>query len=336
MCGVGRKNTMQASQRGTCQHSLPASHIWATRAHSIHHMAGQEHTSAHRGHTTSTTWQAASRLLTGCRIRRDPDACVVLGERKQSRPVRGAHASIACQHHTWNIRGHITSTIWRAAWQPLTSCRIKRDPDACVVLGERKQSRLVRGAHASIAGQHHTSGQQGHRIYTTWLAGTHIRASRAHNKHQMAGSKPITHGLQNQEGSRCMCGVGRKKTKQAGQRGTCQHSLPASHIWATRAHNQHHMAGSKPITHGLQNQEGSRCMCGVGRKKTKQAGQRGTCQHSLPASHIWATRAQNIHHMAGQEHTSAHRGHTTSTTWQAASRSLTRCRNRRDPDACVG
>jgi hypothetical protein len=24
----------------------------------------------------------------------------------------------------------------------------------------------------------------------------HIRASRAHNKHNMAGSKPITHGLQ--------------------------------------------------------------------------------------------------------------------------------------------
>ena len=49
-----------------------------------------------------------------------------------------------------------------------------------------------------------------------------------------------------------MCGVGQKKTKQAGQRGTCQHSLPASHIWATRTHNIHHMAGGKPITHRLQ------------------------------------------------------------------------------------
>jgi hypothetical protein len=43
-----------------------------------------------------------------------------------------------------------------------------------------------------------------------------------------------------------------KKTNQAGQKGTCQHSRPASHIWATRAHNIHHMGGSKPITHQLQ------------------------------------------------------------------------------------
>ena len=112
MCGVGRKKTKQAGQRGTCQHSLPASHIWATRAQNIHHMAGQEHTSAHRGHTTSTTWQAASHSLTGCRIRRDPDACVVLGERKQSRLVRGAHASIACQHHTSGQQGHRIYTTW--------------------------------------------------------------------------------------------------------------------------------------------------------------------------------------------------------------------------------
>jgi hypothetical protein len=114
-------------------------------------------------------------------------------------------------------------------------------------------------------------------------AATQIRASRARNKHHIAGSKPIAHQLQNQDGSRCMCGVGQKKTKQAGQRGTCQHSRPSTHIWATRAHNIHHIAGSKPITHQLQNQDGSRCMCGVGRKKTKQASQRGTCQHSQPA-----------------------------------------------------
>ena len=125
-------------------------------------------------------------------------------------------------------------------------------------------------------GQHHTSGQK--------AQNHHIRAGNTHPEgtQNMAGSKP-----QNQEGSRCMW---RKKTKQAG----------ASHIRASRAHNKHHMAGSKPITHPLQNQAGSRCMCGVGRKKTKQAGQRGTCQHSRPASHIWATRAQNIHHMAGR------------------------------------
>ena len=98
-----------------------------------------------------------------------------------------------------------------------------------------------------------------------------------------------------------MCGIGHKKTKQAGQRGTCQHSLPASHIRASRAHNKHHMAGGKPITHQLQNQEGSRCMSGVGHKKTKHTGQRDTCQHSQPASHIWASRALNKHHMAGSK-----------------------------------
>ena len=142
----------------------------------------------HRGHTTSTTWRAASQPLTSCRIRRDPDACVVLGERKQSRLVRGAHASIACQHHTSGQRGHITSTTWRAANRSLTGCRIRRDPDACVVLGERKQSRLVRGAHASIACQHHTSGQQGHRIYTTWPGrNTHPR---------IEGTQQAPHGRQ--------------------------------------------------------------------------------------------------------------------------------------------
>ena len=133
---------------------------------------------------------------------------------------------MAGQEHTSVHRGHTTSTTWKAASRSLTSCRIRRDPDACVVLGERKQSRLVRGAHASIAGQ----------------PSSHIWATRAHNQHHMAGSKPITHGLQNQEGSRCMCGVGRNKTKQADQGGTCQHSLPASHMEYSRAHNPHHMA----------------------------------------------------------------------------------------------
>ena len=69
--------------------------------------------------------------------------------------------------------------------------------------------------------------------------------------------------------------AGRKKTKQAGQRGTCRHSRPASHIRATRAHYIHRVADSKPITHSLQNQDGSGCMCGVGRKKTIQGSQEG-------------------------------------------------------------
>ena len=60
-----------------------------------------------------------------------------------------------------------------------------------------------RGAHASMVSQQHTSGH-----------------GRAHNIHQMAGSKPFTHKLQNQEGSGCMCWAGRKKTMQAGERGT--------------------------------------------------------------------------------------------------------------------
>ena len=40
-----------------------------------------------------------------------------------------------------------------------------------------------------------------------------------------------------------------------------------SHIWATTAHNKQHMAGSKRVTHLLQNQDGSRRMCGVGGRK---------------------------------------------------------------------
>ena len=160
-------------------------------------MAGQQHTSAHRGHTTSTTWRAASRSLTGCRNRRDPDACVGKGETKQSRHVTGAQPSIANQHHTSGQRGHITSTTLRKASRSLTRCKNGRDPDACVGWGKRKHSRQVTGARASIANQHHTSGQQGHTIYTPHgRAATHIRASRPHNQHHMAGSKPITHWLQ--------------------------------------------------------------------------------------------------------------------------------------------
>ena len=86
-------------------------------------------------------------------------------------------------------------------------------------------------------------------------------------------------------------------------------------------HNQHHMAASKPITHGLQKHEGSRCVCGVGQTKTKQAGQLCTC-HSIDSQPAISTSRQ--------------RGHITSTTWRAASRSLTCCGIMRDPDECVG
>ena len=76
-----------------------------------------------------------------------------------------------------------------------------------------KQSKAgrSRGAHASMASHQHTSGHR-----------------RAHNIHHMAGSKPFTHKLQNQEGSRCMCGVGRKKTMQAGEGHTL--ACPCTHI----------------------------------------------------------------------------------------------------------
>jgi hypothetical protein len=78
-----------------------------------------------------------------------------------------------------SIEGQITCTTWRAASQSLTSCRIRRDRDACVGLGERKQFRVVRGAHASMARHQHTSGR---RV--------------AHNIHHMAGSMLFTHSLQ--------------------------------------------------------------------------------------------------------------------------------------------
>ena len=115
MSGVGRKKTEQAGQRGTAS------------------IAGQHHTSGQQWHTTYTTWRAASHSLTCCRIRRDPDACVGLGERKQFRVVRGAHASMASHQHTSGQQGHMTcDTAWRTASLSLISCRIRRDPHACV------------------------------------------------------------------------------------------------------------------------------------------------------------------------------------------------------------
>ena len=88
---------------------------------------------------------------------------------------------------------------------------------------------------------------------------SHIWATRAHNQQHMAGSKPITHMLQNQEGSRCMCGVGQnKKSRQVRGAHASIASQPSACIRATRAHNQQHMVGSKRVTHALQNQEASR------------------------------------------------------------------------------
>ena len=130
-------------------------------------MGSQQHTSGQQGHITYTTWRAASHSLTSCRIRRDPDACVVLGNRKQFRVVRGAHASMASQQHTSEQRGHTKCDTSRAA-KPTAHQLQNQDESRCMCeVVERKQSKLVRGAHASIAGQHHTRGQQGHITYTT-------------------------------------------------------------------------------------------------------------------------------------------------------------------------
>jgi hypothetical protein len=218
---------------------------------------------------------------------RDPDACVVLGKRKQSRQVRGAHASIAGQHHTSGKQEHISYTTLRAASQSLISCRNMRDPDACVVLCVRKQSRQVREAHASIAGQ----------------PSAHIWATRAHNQHHMVGSKPITHPLQNQAGSIRMCGVGQKKTKQASLRGTCQHSRPAISTHLGNEGTNHTPHGGQQADHSRPAESGGIQMHVWGRAKENDMQVRGAhasmaCQ---PLAHIWATRAHNTHHMAGSK-----------------------------------
>ena len=148
---VGSKGTQQAPHgwKQGRDHSRAAEsggihmRVWGRRAKEnkadrsrVAHasMASEQHTCGQQGHTTSTTWlEARPRSLTRCRIRMDPYACVVLGVRKQSRQVRVAHASIASQpaSHIWATRAH-NQHSWRAAWQSLTSCRIRRDPDACV------------------------------------------------------------------------------------------------------------------------------------------------------------------------------------------------------------
>ena len=91
---------------------------------------------------------------------------------KQASLVRGAHGNMSGQHHTSEHRGHIPSTTWRAASQSLTSCRIRRDPDAlCGAGGQKaKQARLVRGIHASMAGQQHKCEHSGHISSTIWQA----------------------------------------------------------------------------------------------------------------------------------------------------------------------
>ena len=91
-----------------------------------------------------------------------------------------------------------------------------------------KQSRQVRGAHTRIAGQHNTSGQR-----------------RAHTQHHMADSKPITHALQNREGCE-----DHKQQQPAAAAADRQFSPPA------RRHARYNPG------YQLQQQEGSRCMCG--------------------------------------------------------------------------
>ena len=84
----------------------------------------------------------------------------------------------------------------------------------------------------------------------------------------MAGTKPITHPLRNQEESRCIVWGGATEKQSRLVRGA--HTIIASQQYTLeqRAHTiKHHMSGSEPITHQLQ--EGSKSMYGVGRQKYK-------------------------------------------------------------------
>ena len=261
MCGVWRNKTMQASQRGNCHHSQPASHIWATRAHNIY-----------------TTWPGSN-----------THPCI---EGTQQAP----HGRQQADHSPAAKIG----------------CRSRR---MCGVGRNKTMQASQRGKCQHSPPASRIWATRAHNIYTTWPGS---------NTHPcIEGTQQAPHGRQQADHSpaakigcrsRRMCGVGRNKTMQASQRGKCQHSPPASRIWATRAHNIYttwpgsntHLCiegtlqaphGGKQADHSLAAEKGcrSRCMCGVGRKKTKQAGQRGNCHHSLPASHVCATRATNIY-----------------------------------------
>jgi hypothetical protein len=98
--------------------------------------------------------------------------CIVWGgaTEKQSRLVRGAHASMAGQQTHASTEGTLSSTTCRAASKSLTCCRIRRDPVAWVGFGKKIQSRLVRWAHAIMASQQHTCEHSGHIRSTTWRA----------------------------------------------------------------------------------------------------------------------------------------------------------------------
>jgi hypothetical protein len=117
---------------------------------------------------------AGTKPITHSLRNQEESRCIVWGgaTEKQSRLVRGAHASMAGQQHTCDHRGQTLGTKWQAASQSLTSCRIRRDPDAlCGAGGQKaKQARLVRGIHASMAGQQHKCEHSGHISSTIWQA----------------------------------------------------------------------------------------------------------------------------------------------------------------------
>ena len=124
------------------------------------------------------------------------------------------------------------------------------------------------GAHASIAGQHHTSEQKGAQ----------------HTPH--AGTQAI-HSQAAESGGIQMLVWGRTKEHNAGwSDGHMPAWVANTTNLSKRAHSIHHMPGRKPFTHSLQNQEGSRCMCGVGRKNTMRANSDG---------HMPAWVANNTH-----------------------------------------
>jgi hypothetical protein len=166
------------------------------------------------------------------------------------------------------------------------------------------------------AKEHNAGYSEGH--MPEWVANNTHAGSKGPQQAHMAGSKPITHHLQNQGGSRCMCGVRRKNTMQASQKGNMP-AWVANNTHAGSKGTQQTPHGGKQADHSLPAELGGIQMHVWGRtKQILQASQRRPCQHGRPASHIRA------------------RLRTAYTSRRDASRSLTSCRIRRDPDARVG
>jgi hypothetical protein len=293
-------------------------------------MGSEQHTCGQQGHTAKTTRRDASHSLTGCRIRRDPDASVEQGEKTQCGLVRWPHASIASQQHTSEQKG--------AQQAPHGGQQADHSP-----AGESGGIQM----HVWGKAKEHNAGYSEGHMPAQPASITHL-SKRANSKHHTAGNKPITHHLQIQEGSRCMCGVRRKNTMQASQKGhmpawvankthvcskgtqqaphggkQADHSLAAEsggiqmQVWSTaQEHNagqsEGHMQawvannthagskgtqqtphGGKQADHSPPAESGGNQMHEWGRTKEHNAGQLegGACQHGKRTTHMRAARA---------------------------------------------